>query len=262
MALVNICVLAADHTRRILLNWTILRVEDEAHTVGEFFVRTVKPRLTCSQACGDDPQAIYIGQDKNNLDLVSDGNLPIILLVQSFGRFLKYHVHIDVVVPLAIDEESETSGSGQSFLHSSVPLSTMCIPERNKKDKLFNAIIGFLSDENVFLDESSESKSVKQFVGVARDILWYVDGHHHVFSERALSLPAVFSRFTQYNTPHLSKHRKRYTSNLSADQLNEFSLDLSSNLHCSFWEKPQWNRLKHHFLQYYCPRAYVHILSI
>ena len=141
-----------------------------------FFVRTVKPRLTCSQACDDDPQAIYIGQEKNNLDLVSDGNLPIILLVQLFGRFLKYHVHIDVVVPLAIDEESETSGSGQSFLHSSVPLSTMCIPERNKKDKLFNAIIGFLSDENVFLDESSESKSVKQFVGVARDILWYVDG--------------------------------------------------------------------------------------
>jgi hypothetical protein len=49
MALVNSCVLAAD-TRRILLNWTILREEDEAHTVGDFFVKTVKPRLSCE--CG------------------------------------------------------------------------------------------------------------------------------------------------------------------------------------------------------------------
>ena len=248
MALVNSCVLAAD-TRRILLNWTILRVEDEAHTVGDFFVKTVKPKL--SYECGNAPQSIYVGPDKNSLDHVSDDNLPVVLLVQSFGRFLMYHVAVDHS-PLAFNQESEASGSGrgQSCLPSGgVSLDTICIPERNKKDKLFNAIIGFLSDEGVFFDDSSESKSVKQFVGVARDILWYVDGHHHVFSERALSLPAVFTRFTQYNTPHLSKHRKRYTSNISADQLNEFSLDLSSNLHSSFWEKPQWNRLKHHFLQ-------------
>ena len=91
MALVNSCVLAAE-TRRILLNWTILRVEDEAHTVGEFFVRTVKPRL--SQSCGDNPQSIFVGLDKNNLDHVSDGNLPVVLLVQSFGRYLMYHVHV------------------------------------------------------------------------------------------------------------------------------------------------------------------------
>ena len=58
MALVNSCVLAAE-TKRILLNWTILRVEDEAHTVGDFFVRTVKPRL--SYECGVPPQSIYVG---------------------------------------------------------------------------------------------------------------------------------------------------------------------------------------------------------
>ena len=57
MALVNSCVLAAE-TKRILLNWTILSVEDKAHTVGDFFVRTVKPRL--SYECGDAPQSIYV----------------------------------------------------------------------------------------------------------------------------------------------------------------------------------------------------------
>ena len=62
--------------------------------------------------------------------------------------------------------------------------------------------------------------------GVPQDILWYADGHHHVFSEKALTVPVVSTRFTQYNTPHLSKHCKRCTSNISADQFIEFFLDL------------------------------------
>ena len=95
MALVNSCVLAAE-TKRILLNWTILRVEDEAHTFGDFFVRTVKPRLLYE--CGVAPQSIYVGPDKNSLDHVSDENLPVLLLVQSFGRFLMYHI---ATVPLS-----------------------------------------------------------------------------------------------------------------------------------------------------------------
>ena len=127
--------LAAD-TRRILLNWTILRVEDEAHTVGDFFVKTVKPRLSCE--CGiNAPQSIYVGPDKNSLDHVSDDNLPVVLLIQSFGRLLMYHVAVDPSL-LAINhcnQESEASGSGrgQSFPPSDgvSSLDTICIPERN-----------------------------------------------------------------------------------------------------------------------------------
>jgi hypothetical protein len=100
-----------------------------------------------------------VGPDKNSLDHVSDDNLSVVLLIQSFGRFFDPS-------PLAINhcnQESKASGSGRG--QSCPPsdgvssLDTICIPERNKKDKLFNAIVGFLSDEGVFLDDSSESKS-------------------------------------------------------------------------------------------------------
>ena len=132
MALVNSCVLATD-TRRILLNWTMLRVEDEAHTVGDFFVKTVKPRLSCE--CGiNAPQSIYVGPDKNSLDHVGDDNLPVVLLIQSFGRFLMYHVAVDPSL-LAINhcnQESEASGSGRGqSCPPSDGLDTICIPERN-----------------------------------------------------------------------------------------------------------------------------------
>ena len=166
----------------------------------------IKPRL--SRECGDATQC-FVGPDKNH---VSDNNLSVVLVVQSFGRFLMYHVAVDLST-LASDQEFDASGSGRGQSCppapcGGIPLNTICIQEKNKKDKLFNAIIGVLSDKSVFLDDASESKSVKQFVGVARDILWYVDGHHHVFSERALSLPAFFFQF----------YSVQYTSSLEAPE--------------------------------------------
>ena len=148
MALVNSCVLAAD-TKRILLNWTILRVEDDTDTVGDFFVRTVKPRV--SYSCGDSPVQSYIGPDKTSLDYVSDMNLSVVELVQAFGRFLMYHVNVD----LSMTVLNQETGRGQSCLPCNghgVPLNTICIQERNKKDKLFNAIVGILSEENIGLN--------------------------------------------------------------------------------------------------------------
>jgi len=65
-------------SRRILLNWTILRVEDEAHIVGDFFMKTVKTRL--SYECGNTPPSVCAGPNKNSLDHVSDDNLLIVLL--------------------------------------------------------------------------------------------------------------------------------------------------------------------------------------
>ena len=81
MVLVNTCVLAAE-TKRILLNWTILRVEDEAHSIGDFFMNKVKPRVTSE--CGR-VSSVYIGLNKDSLDCVSDENLSLVLVIKSFG---------------------------------------------------------------------------------------------------------------------------------------------------------------------------------
>ena len=124
------------------------------------------------------------------------------------------------------------------------------IQERNKKDKFFNDIISFLSRHGAFFNDSSELKSAKKLVHILRDILWYVNSHHHVFQNRALALPSIFSCFTGYNTPQLSKHRKRLTCNISADQLHEFALNMSTVLQSNnFWERPQWIELKPHFVE-------------
>ena len=100
----------------------------------------------------------------------------------------------------------------------------------------------------MFLLMRVKSVQPKNLVSLLQDILWYVDGHHHVFKERATDLLACFKSFTLYNTPHFSKHRKRLTSNMSAEQLRDFALDLSIILQESYWEQPQWIEVKSHFI--------------
>ena len=62
-----------------------MRVQDEVHTVGDFFVNAVQPRL--SYECGR-VQSAFVGPDKNSLDYISDDNLPVELLVESFGHYI------------------------------------------------------------------------------------------------------------------------------------------------------------------------------
>jgi hypothetical protein len=83
-----------------------------------------------------------------------------------------------------------------------------------------------------------------KLVRLLRDVLWYIDGHHHVFQQRSSPLQAEFGYFTNYNNPELSKHRKRRTSNLSADALEQFLLDLSVVLNENYWERDGWCDMK------------------
>ena len=93
----------------------------------------------------------------------------------------------------------------------------------------------------------TEVSIVKRLVCVLRDIFWHIDCHHHVFQQRPHPIPSVFSIFTNYNIPKRSKHRKRLTSNISSDALQDFALELSTILNFSFWNRTGWVELKCNF---------------
>ena len=84
----------------------------------------------------------------------------------------------------------------------------------------------------------------KTLVALLRDILWHIDGHHHVFQQRSANIPKVFRQFTHYNTPELSKHRKRRTGNLSGELMQQHVLDLATILHATYWSREGWCEFK------------------
>ena len=178
-----------------------------------------------------------VGPDKVSLDQV-DISLQVLPVLHSFGRFLKYCVEIE---DLSVSNDSAVGPIDpvQSPLCFVTPVIV-----RNRKDQLFNDLIDLFVSHDALLKENEVGKFGKELVACLRDILWYVDGYQAVFSVRAMPMPKLFQRFSNYNMPHLSKHRKRRTANLSSDQLNGFVQDLCTILQHPYWDREQWKELK------------------
>ena len=104
--------------------------------------------------------------------------------------------------------------------------------------------VAFLVDKNVKFPAVEVASAGKNFVKTIVECLWYVDGHHEKLKKQ--SAPDYFGRFTGYNLPELSKHRKRQHANLSASILKSLSLSLFQNLQASFWSLPTFRQLQQH----------------
>ena len=84
----------------------------------------------------------------------------------------------------------------------------------------------------------------KHFTKVVVDRLWYVDGHHDTLRKQSCPVPRLFQQFVGYNTPKVSKHRKRQVSNMSAIALCTLASSLYQNLQGSFWSHVSFRRLQ------------------
>ena len=92
------------------------------------------------------------------------------------------------------------------------------IDSRHKKDKLFNDLVDLFEEKGWTWADGCNTLG-KSFLLKLQDVLLYIDGHHAAFETRSLPIPAVFKQFSGYNTPELSKHRKRKVGNMSYDIL-------------------------------------------
>ena len=216
----------------IVLPWTIIQF-DELYSVADFFTMTIKPRLEIDECLLQDAR---VGQAAHLLVLV-DMNLPLMAIIPTFGRFLQFKVSISDPTKVTVDSNEPQE----------VALYIPVIPERNRKDALYNKIVSFFKSTSLGLLEE-EISSGKKLISCLRDVFWYIDGHHHVFERVNKPIPTAFSVFVGYNVPELSKHRKRRTLNLSADQLRDFALTISSMLLENYWERTYWRDAKQHFL--------------
>ena len=100
--------------------------------------------------------------------------------------------------------------------------------EHNSKDRLYNDTLKFLEVCSIKCSSGTKT-SVEKLVHTLMEIVWYIDGHHHLLSERStVSVPSMFKQFQGYNKPELSKHRKRSQSNLSSITLEHHARTLAS----------------------------------
>ena len=72
------------------------------------------------------------------------------------------------------------------------------------KKALFNKVVQFFNASSVWLFEEEG----KKLVTCLRNILWYLDGHHHMFERINKPISPSFSSFIGYNVPELWSIKK------------------------------------------------------
>ena len=268
---VNTCVFLTT-TKKTLLPWTINEVPEADHTFIDYFVSVMRPKIPSGSREGAyELEISLVGPNKDSLDPV-DPNLLIQPVLASFGRFLKYCVtcssnDLDATNPIANQQnafEYLMESARQIYLQQGTVAtgSVQLVVERNKRHKLYNDIIKFLTSRDLTFKTDEVDTSGVKLVRLLCDILWHIDGHHHVFQSRSLPLPVEFQSFSNYNVPEFSKHRKRRTYNLSSDLIQQFVLDLSVILDESYWDRDGWCEFKQLLLSLLCSLSgYVEYLN-
>lgn len=94
---------------------------------------------------------------------------------------------------------------------------------RSQKFALKKEILLWLHDNELGWSQNAVDSVGTEFVAALTDVLWYLDGHASTLSSRACSMPQLFERFSGFNQPSKSKHRKRDPDNLSAAVLDSHS---------------------------------------
>ena len=90
MVVVNVIVINS-LTKKTLLPWNICDVTENEHSFTEFFNYTILPQMPSTLEVSYELVSAEVGPSKESLDKV-DLKLPVISVIETFGRFLKYYV--------------------------------------------------------------------------------------------------------------------------------------------------------------------------
>ena len=227
VVLINVCVTCLT-SKKTLLPWNIKSESDEHLSFRDYFTASILPHIpTTSSATYYELVRAEVGTSKEKVDGV-DLDLPVVPVVESFGRFVKYAVRVNEEedIPTATRNAFEVLMASQQALQSIGKDLPDSIPEKNKRDRLYNDILQLMQSKQLKLRHDEIQSFGARLVRALRDTLWHVDGHHKAFSQRSTSLPTAFESFSGYNCPQKTKHRKRELRNLSGDFLHDQASEL------------------------------------
>lgn len=247
----TICV-RVQESFKCLVPWTIFQTDDGI-TLLELFERIRAGRtiiVPSGELVSSKVEKVFIGKSKESL-VVIDDSIHLSDVLSTFGQFIKYNVVISVSTPSVVSTGTTLvqpnvftllmQNSARLSAAARKPLPDL-LPEKNNKDKLFNAIIRFL-DKNQATWESGGDTHGTPFVRTLCNALWYIDGHHQTFKEAGCPIPPMFKGFTGYNKPEASKHRKRSAVNMDAKALRLHATSLKEFLMSSWIKRDQWKKM-------------------
>ena len=150
----TVCV-RVQSAEKCLVSWTIFQMEDHSLSLSELFENIKSGRVSIivpsSELSTAQLEKVFIGKSKEILTNI-DPSIQLCDVLVSFGQFIRYNVVIRVTTPVSGGVTTLVQpnifaymmqNSARMAAAERAPLPDL-LPERNSKDKLYNAIIAFL----------------------------------------------------------------------------------------------------------------------
>ena len=146
--------------KRMLIPWMITQIPEVEYMFLDFFTSIICLKIPGSSPLIYELLSSNVGPQKDSLDYV-DSALLIQSVISSFGRFLKYFVYVSEEtesMTMSVSRESTVNdfevlmdSARQMYLQEHQPpdSSLQPITERNRKDKLYNNIIIFMTSKGL-----------------------------------------------------------------------------------------------------------------
>jgi hypothetical protein len=155
----------------------------------------------------------------------------VVGVCSNFGSFVKF-------VVISVDSEEDLRLPKRPRNDEDVAGYVISVPSL-RKDGLYNSMVKFCSEHGIGWREPENYG--KRFIQDLSNLLWYIDGHHHVLASRACLIPSLFSKSVGYYRPELSKHRKQSIFNLNRGKLLEYSSVLQEHVMSNWIQQPEWD---------------------
>ena len=176
------------------------------------------------------------------------GELPLSPIVVQFGKYIKVMIVLENNTQVNAEQQIVHQNAFEIMMTAQRLASQVKVPpqvtERNQKDRLYNCLQAYCEKCELCWKAGEVKTLGVNFLHSLCDVLWYIDGHHHIFSCRGFPIPNCFDQFQGFNVPEASKHRKRQAPNMSCDKLEALSSKLFMLLQSSFMQRPHWAALK------------------
>ena len=234
-----------------VVTWSVVSL-DPSQNFGELFssvqagkyaVVKASPELSAATL-----ESVYVGKDIKSSMSIVQRELNAVDVCNNFGSYIKFIVSIDQPgVTFTRNDIHVAKNAFEIMMQSQRRISAPSLPdpivERTKKDKLFNDLLQLIAQRGLKF-APSQHESGKSYLATVTSALWYVDGHEASLSSRGCEIPELFKAFKGYNSPELSKHRKREHVNLNTDKLAAHVASLYDNLLLSWLNTTEWQSFR------------------
>ena len=245
--------------RRRLVSWSIIEAAEVDLTFEMLFEEIKSGKFDCVPLSEDLRRArllqVAVGNSRDTL-MTTSPTQSVINVCESFGKYLKYTVEINLLVSIATSSTTGVATGSAVVLRNAFQVLMaaqrqkqsgdnglpFAVQEKNSKDRLYNDLISLMKELDVKWNDPETHG--EPFLRKLCDILWYLDGHHGTIAEHSPKIPELFSKFVGYNCPELHKHHKRTHCNLRSTDLHSYSMMLLDILHTSWIKKDVYQMLQ------------------